>query len=97
MGYHFYADDSQIYLSFCADNLVDQIEGFSHIEACADDIRNWMYQNKLKLNDDKTVFMVLGNKPQISKLVFNSVIIGSSYIDSVESTTNLGAGFDADM
>ncbi len=54
-------------------------------------------KNKLKLNDDKTVFMLLGNKPQLKKLVFNSVIIGESYIDSVSSTTNLGAGFDCDM
>ncbi len=37
------------------------------------------------------------NKPQVSKLVFDSVIIGDSYIDSVDSTMNLGAGFDSGM
>ncbi len=56
-----------------------------------------MYQNKLKLNDDKTVFIVLGNRPQTDKLVFDSVTIGDAYISSIGSATNLGAGFDSDM
>ncbi len=97
IAYHFYADDSQIYLAFSRDSLGDQVEAFSRIEACADDVRTWMYQNKLKLNDDKTVLMVLGNKPQMEKLVFDSVTIGDAYISSIGSTTNLGAGFDSEM
>ncbi len=97
VGYHFYADDSQIYLAFSADSLCTQVDSFSRIESCAEDIRQWMYQNKLKLNDDKTVFMAIGNKPQLDKLVFDSVIVGDSYIDSVDSTMNLGAGFDSGM
>ena len=56
-----------------------------------------MYQNKLKLNDDKTVFMVLGNEPQTEKLVLDSVTIGDAYISFIGSTTNLGAGFDSEM
>ena len=55
---------------------------FAKIEACANDVREWMYENKLKLNDDKTVFMILGNRPHIDELVFDSVIIGESYIPS---------------
>ena len=39
-----------------------------------------MYENKLKLNDDKTVFMVIGNKPQTDKLAFDSVMIGKSLL-----------------
>ncbi len=97
MGYHFYADDSQVALAFSPDALVDQIDAFERIESCADSVRTWMFQNKLELNDDKTIFMLLGNKPQVNKVVFDSVIIGESYISASANCTNLGAGFDSDM
>ena len=94
---HYYADDSQVALAFSLDALVDQIDAFERIESCADSVRTWMFQNKLKLNDDKTIFMLLGNKPQVNKVVFDSVIIGESYISTSAKCTNLGAGFDSDM
>ncbi len=56
-----------------------------------------MLQNKLKLNDDKTIFMLLGKKPQTIKVVFDSVIIGESYIESSQKCVNLDAGFDDEM
>ncbi len=95
--YHFYADDSQIALAFSPDVLSNQVDAFHKIESCADSVRTWMLQNKLKLNDDKTVFMLIGNKPQVQKVVFDSVVIGESYIESSLNCTNLGAGFDSDM
>ena len=97
VDFHFYADDSQIALAFSPDILIDQIDAFERIESCADSIRDWMMQNKLKLNDNKTIFMVLGNKTQVKKVVLNSVVIGESYIESTKSCVNLGAGFDSEM
>ncbi len=97
VDYHFYADDSQVGLSFSPNTLIDQIGAFDKIESCAENVRNWMFQNKLKLNDDKTVFMLVGNKPQVEKVVFDSVVTGNSYISSSLNCTNLGAGFDSDM
>ncbi len=81
--FHFNADDSQIALAFSPNVLVDQINAFDQIESCEESVRQWMFQNKLKLNDNKTawtVFMLLGNKPQVIKVVFDSIIIGDSYI-----------------
>lgn len=97
VDFHFYADDSQIALAFSPDVLINQVGAFDQIESCADSVRGWMLQNKLKLNDDKTVFMLLGNKPQVNKVVFDSVIIGESYIESSQKCVNLGAGFDNEM
>ena len=54
MGYHFYADDTQLYLSFsslCGD---DQAHSVALVESCVRDIDRWMSRNKLKLNRDKT-------------------------------------------
>ena len=33
------------------------------MEKCIDDIRLWMVENMLKLNDDKTEFLVVSSKP----------------------------------
>ncbi len=41
--------------------------------------------------------MLIGNKPQVKKVVFNSVVIGESYIESSQTCVNLGAGFDSEM
>ncbi len=87
IDYHFYADDSQVALAFSPDILVDQIDAFERVESCADSVRTWMFQNKLKLNDDKTVFMLVGNKPQVNKVVFDSVVIGDSYISASANCT----------
>ena len=33
------------------------------MERCSNDIRIWMLTDKLKLNEDKTEFMVIGTRP----------------------------------
>ena len=48
MSFHFYADDSQIYLSFESTTPGDVT--VSKMEACIRDIGKWMTSNKLKLN-----------------------------------------------
>ena len=48
-GIHCYADDSQLYLSFCPNASVNQDVALARMESCIDDIRNWMLNDKLKL------------------------------------------------
>ena len=50
MGYHFYADDTQLYLSFYSLSGEGQASAVHSIEACASEIDEWMRLNKLKLN-----------------------------------------------
>ena len=54
MGFHFYADDSQIYMSF-----KDALQSKALIERCIQDVQQWIVVNKLKLNRDKTELLVL--------------------------------------
>ena len=37
------------------------------MESCIDDIRNWILNDKLKLNDDKTEFLMIGTSQQLAK------------------------------
>ena len=56
INYHIYADDTQLYISF---DLSDPSIAIDKVNKCISDIRTWMIQNKLKINDSKTEFLVL--------------------------------------
>ena len=50
IGYHIYADDTQLYISF---KCKDRLESLTKLNLCISDIRVWMINNKLKINDYK--------------------------------------------
>ena len=56
MNFHFYADDSQVYVSFVSVSSVTVLR----IEVCLQDITAWMSLNKLKLNSEKMELLVFG-------------------------------------
>ena len=64
--YHIYADDTQLYLSFKIGNL-DQSR--IKVESCIMAIQQWMSDNMLKLNDDKTEFLIETGNRSTSKSV----------------------------
>ena len=50
------------------DMATNQTDAVIAMERCISDIRSWMLTDKLKLNDDKTEFMLIGTKQQLSKV-----------------------------
>ena len=90
---HFYADDTQLYLSFkpCADNSIY----IKKLENCVLDIKNWMRQNYLKLNEEKTEILLLGSSLLLQKLSNVLVKVGDIAIKSGNLVKNLGAIFDS--
>ena len=49
LEYHFYADDTQLYMTFAASSQLEADEARFAIEACAYDIKCWMTENRLKV------------------------------------------------
>ena len=43
-------------------------------------VRSWMLQNRLKLNDSKTEFMIIRTPQQTSKLDLTSIKVGNSLV-----------------
>ena len=57
---HAYADDTQLYLAFKPGNYANETAALSSIQSCIRDVQNWMLIDELKLNPDKTEFLILG-------------------------------------
>ena len=91
---HMYADDTQLYLSFDLNDACDETASRARIELCIKDIKLWMTVNKLKLNDDKTEFLVITSKYHQSKPITDSLQIASSNINASANARNLGIVFD---
>ncbi len=95
--HHFYADDTQLYLSFKPNDDVTQHEALTRIENCLKDIELWMHQNMLKLNADKTEVMLFSSKHNSRNLDSISVNVANSSIASTTHVRNLGVMFDSTM
>ena len=62
--HHLYADDSQLYISFASGDSAAALNG---LQSCLASVQSWMSTNKLKMNPDKTEFLLIGNERQQSK------------------------------
>ena len=55
--YYFYADDTQLFIHLTH---VNASTAFEKLRKCLDDGKLWLGTNKLKLNTDKTDFIIFG-------------------------------------
>ena len=95
---HIYADDAKLYLSIkpITQQAVDI--GVARLESCLTDIYTWMSQNRLKLNADKTKFLVLGTPKQRAKISVPSISVNGEIVKILNIPIgNLGSVFDPSM
>ena len=95
INYHCYADDTQIY--FTIKDVNHWTDYSEKLENCISEIRSWMRKNMLKLNEDKTEFIVFSPKHRPLSHSDLKLTIGSDTIRSVSSVKNLGVIFDNAM
>ena len=95
LNYHIYADDTQVY---CASDFENPQNDLDRINSCISDIRTWMIQNKLKINDGKTEFLVI-RSPYASDGIPNQLelSIGEAKVKPQKACRNLGVMFDCHL
>ena len=65
------------------------------MEDCIEEIRSWMANNMLKLNDAKTEFIILGSKHTLDKLSdIQSLSVGDDQVQCAPAVKNIGATID---
>ncbi len=93
LDYHIYADDTKLYLSFVP---VQEIANLAvvNLEQCITDIRSWMKMNKLKLNDSKTEFIIVGTPAMQRKVSIPHIMVGDDRITPSNQVRDLGSQLD---
>ena len=97
LKYHFYADDTQIYLSFEAKHQTSFDESISRIERSVIAVKSWMATNMLKLNADKTEILFITSPYYQDKIQFRDITIGQSLVTNTNAARNIGVIFDRNM
>lgn len=97
LDYHFYADDTQLYLAFKPKDNVAQQNALSRIEGCLVDINAWMTRNMLKLNSAKSEVIVFASKHNLGRTEDITVKVGDSIVKPTSDVRNLGVIFDSSM
>ena len=87
IGYHIYADDTQLYISF---KCKDPLESLTGLNMCISDIRVWMIKNKLKINDSKTEFIIFRSPLLKQNLSDLSVSVGDMQVSPSSKVRDLG-------
>ena len=96
LTYHLYADDTHLYMAFKPSDVTSKCDAISRIEVCVADIRIWMNDNFVKLNDDKTELLIITTHEELSKISDISIKVGDQSISpSEDPPRNLGVIFDS--
>ena len=93
MSLHFYADDTQLYMTLKSSDHDQHVNSINRMENCIKDVRRWMSTNMLKLNDDKTELIVFSSRyRKYEKQI--SLHIGNTTVYPKEQVKNLGVILD---
>ena len=95
--FHIYADNIQVYHTFDPKLPGEAACVIFKLSRCVAEIRNWMTENKLKLNDSKTEFFIASPPHLMSRLSGTTLCIGTTEISPSATIRNLGVVFDSAM
>ena len=93
LDFHFYADDSQLYVVFDPSCAWDTDTAKCKIEACVLEMYSWLLSNGLMLSKDKIKLTIISSmfRPRPE---FNSIFVSDELIHTSSHTSNLGVLFD---
>ena len=91
-----FADDTQLYKSCKPQQLQNSLQT---VQSCITDVKSWMTQHKLKLNDDKTEALLFHTSRSFSATVPkpSSIMVCSSSVSFSSTARNLGFILSDDM
>ena len=94
ISFHFYADDTQLYISFSAS---DSTSALSFLSNTLDSVHHWLSSNYLSLNPSKTEYLLIGNNQQRSKVTSDTLSFSGCVIQPSSSARNLGVTFEPNL
>ena len=92
-----YADDTQAMQVVDPNDLSHQTKQLHSLQNGIEVVSDWMSANKLKLNEEKTEFLVIGCRHQLKKVAINSITISGAVIPKSSKARNLGVIVDEQL
>ncbi len=74
----------QLYLAFNPKDFLLEVEAKEKMMKCAKDVKSFLIFNKMKQNDDKTEFLIIGTPGQLKKVNFKNIHICEADVSSSE-------------
>ena len=81
ISYHFYADDTQLYMSFDSSH---SDYSLSLLSSVLDSVHNWLTLNQLSVNPSKTEYLITGTPQQRAKLISPSITFHSTTLTTTD-------------
>ena len=86
LSYHFYADDSQLYVSF---NSSDSNASLAALSRTPDHVYAWFCANRLSVNPSKTEYLLIGTPQQRLNVANSSISFQNLELTPTEAARNL--------
>ena len=64
------------------------------LEKCAMDLKVWMNENRLKMNNNKTKFILFGSRPQLDKCQTKTLNVDNTEMELADKIKYLGVLLD---
>ena len=92
-----FADNHVLKNSFRASSRVDEKESILSLESTLVNVKTWMDQNRPKMNNGKTEFIMFASKRQLGKCVTTSIDMNNTTLNCSPIIKYLGAWLDQHM
>lgn len=92
--HHLYADDTQLYVDFPP---FEHTNALIRMEACISEVKTWLYDNGLVLNESKTEAIVIRSSSLRRPILIDHVDICGQYVATSTIVRDLGVAIDADL
>ena len=94
VNYRCYADDIQLFIST---NTEDVGHAVATIQSCILAVKEWLTNSFMKLNDEKTEFIILGSPTNVEKCQDICLCVENTIINQSSCVRNLGFWLDSQM
>ena len=92
-----FADDHSLKNTFNANDRLAEKQSIHILELCLGEVKLWMDENCLRMNDSKTEFIMLGGQQQLKKCTIKSINVNGSTVERSAIVKYLGAWFDENL
>ena len=90
-----FADDHLIRKSFLANSRTHEKEVINELKSSMKDIKSWMDSMRMKLNSDKTEFILFGYRAQLQKCITEEINVNGDIIKCSANVKYLGGILDS--